>query len=99
MPTFERLPRFARDYEALSPAEKVAFKNAVRKFVEGPEAGRGFRKGLRVKGVQGGGGIYEMTWADDGRATFEYGDSLAGHAGEPHVVWRRVGTHEVFGNP
>lgn len=99
MPTFERLPRFARDCEALSPAEKAGFKHAVKKFVEDLEVGRGFRKDVRVQGVQGGRGIFELTWADDGRATFEYGDSLAGDAGEPHVVWRRVGTHEVFGNP
>jgi hypothetical protein len=39
-------------------------------------AGRGFRPGLRVKGVRGAAGIFEMTWADDGRATFEYGDAI-----------------------
>ncbi len=66
-------------------------------FVEDLAAGRPFRKALRVKGVQGGGGVFEMTWAPDGRATFEFGDpEREGHA---HVVWRRVGTHAIFGQP
>lgn len=94
MPTYERLLRFNRDYDALSPDEKKAFKAAVRKFVEDLERGQGFRKGLRVKGVQGALGVYEMTWADDGRATFSYGRPIRGE--EPHVIWHRVGTHNVI---
>jgi hypothetical protein len=69
----------------------------VTQFVEDLQTDRGFRKGLRVKGVKGASGIFEMTWADDGRATFEYGGSLI--EGEPHVIWRRVGTHSVFKRP
>ena len=38
-----------------------------------------------------------MTWAPNGRATFEYGDEIT--KGEPHVVWRRVGTHDVLDQP
>ncbi|HEV7161625.1 MAG TPA: hypothetical protein VGN25_00075 [Solirubrobacteraceae bacterium] len=37
----------------------------------------------------------EITFAPDGRATFEYGVEVM--AGEPHVIWRRVGTHAVLG--
>lgn len=32
-----------------------------------------------------------MTWAADGRATFEYGQEI--RPGEPHIIWRRIGTH------
>lgn len=95
MPTYERLLRFDRDYASLSSAEKTAFKAAVKKFVADLERGHGFRNGLRVKGVQGSSGLYEMTWADDGRATFSYGDSI--RADEPHIVWHRVGSHGVIG--
>ena len=95
MPTYERLRRFDRDYDALSPEEKDAFKAAVRKFVADLDRGKGFRKGLRVKGVKGSPGLYEMTWADDGRATFSYGKSI--REGEPHVVWHRIGGHGIFG--
>ncbi len=97
MPTYTRLPRFDRDWAELSAEQKAAFKGAVRKFVDDLERGRGFRKGLRVKGVQGSPGIYELTWADDGRATFQYGESPA--KGEPHVIWRRIGTHSVLRKP
>jgi len=36
-----------------------------------------------------------MTWAKDGRATWQYGQEL--RAGEAHVIWRRIGSHEIFG--
>jgi hypothetical protein len=38
-----------------------------------------------------------MTWAADGRATFEYGQEI--RPGEPHIIWRRIGTHDVFRQP
>ncbi len=68
---------------------------AFRKFDVDLSAGR-FRHGLRVKGVQGAPGVFEMTWASDGRATFEYGQSQG--AG-PHVIWRRLGTHVLLAAP
>jgi hypothetical protein len=39
--------------------------------------------------------MFELTWAGDGRATFSYGRSI--REGEPHIVWHRVGTHDVLG--
>lgn len=35
-----------------------------------------------------------MTWASDGRAIFHYGDEI--HPGEPHIIWLRIGTHDIF---
>lgn len=55
-----------------------------------------FRPGLRVKRVEGTDSIFEMTWAPDGRATFEYGTSEGRGA---HVTWRRIGRHDVFRRP
>jgi hypothetical protein len=94
MPTFERLRRFDRDFAALSDAQKEAFRSAVQKFVADLTRGDGFRKDLRVKGIRGAPGMFELTWAADGRATFSYGASR--RAGEPHIVWHRLGTHEVL---
>jgi hypothetical protein len=54
------------------------------------------RPALRVKRVQGYAGVWEMSWAADGRATFEYGEQVPG---EPHVIWRRIGTHDIFRRP
>ena len=97
MPTHEELLSFWRDWDALTAEQQRQFRRAVAKFVEDLEQGRPFRRGLRVKGVQGTDGILEMTWAKDGRATFEYGPPV--HGDEPHIVWRRIGTHRVFGTP
>ena len=59
-----------------SPTDQQAmFLAAVAQFVEDLRVGGPFRKGLRVKGVQGASGVFEITWADDGRATFQYGDA------------------------
>lgn len=55
-------------------------------------------KGLRVKGVQGTDGVYELTWnlrRPDGRATWEWIEI----DGKPAIQWRRVGSHEIFKDP
>ncbi len=97
MPTFAYTPTFGKDFALLDPADEQRFRRKVREeFVSDLEAGK-FRAGLRVKGVHGAQGVFEMTWAPDGRATFEYGEEQI--AGEPHVIWRRVGTHDVFRSP
>jgi hypothetical protein len=96
VPTYSTTRRFLRDLEALTPAQREAFRVAVTRFVEDLATGV-FRPGLRVKGVRGARGVFEMTWADDGRATFQYGPEIV--PGEPHVVWRRVGTHGVLEGP
>jgi hypothetical protein len=97
LPTHAWLARFAADFDSLSPEQQAQFLTAIAQFVEDLNAGRSFRNGLRVKGVQGAGGISEMTWASDWRATFEYGRPVV--EGEPHVVWRRIGTHAIFKKP
>ena len=81
----------------MSASQQAAFLAAVAQFVDDLSRGRELRQGLRVKGVKGATGIFEMTWACDGRATFEYGESVV--EGEPHIVWRRVGTHAIFNEP
>ena len=95
MPTWERTSRFDRDWEALAPAERARFRRAVRHFVADLPTGR-FRPGLRVKRVQGTSSILEMTWAPDGRATFQFGPT--GERGT-HVIWRRIGRHDILGDP
>lgn len=97
MPTFAWLARFGADFDRLTPARQAAFLAAVTLFVDDLQSGRTFRKGLRVKGVQGAAGIFEMTWAPDGRATFQYGAAVV--EGELHIVWRRIGTHAIFAKP
>jgi hypothetical protein len=97
MPTFAYTPTFRKDLALLDSADKKRFKRkVVDEFVPDLEAGK-FRAGLRVKGIHGAHGVFEMTWASDGRATFEYGQEQI--VGQPHIIWRRVGTHDVFRVP
>jgi hypothetical protein len=93
MPTFETLPRFERDWKSLSAQQKAAFRKIITEAyvpdLAAPD--RPFRPGFRVKGVTAHPGVFEMTWDNDGRATFSYREEQI--AGQAHVVWRRIGTH------
>jgi hypothetical protein len=95
LPTYERTERFDRDWTGLTDDQRRRFRRAVVRFVADLPSGR-FRAGLRVRGVEGAEGLFEMTWAPNGRATFQYG-SDQGHG--PHVIWRRIGTHDIFDRP
>lgn len=93
MPTYTPTESFLRAYRALTAAQRDAFRSAVRHFVEDIERGD-FRAGLRVKGIQGMPGCFEMTWANDGRAIFTYGPEV--RSGARHIVWLAVGTHAIL---
>ncbi len=93
MPTWAQTAAFRRDLKALTPEQRAAFAVAVTHFVHDLREGA-FRKGLRVKKMAGRPDVWEMTWADDGRATFAFTEPVVD--GEQHVVWRRIGTHDVL---
>lgn len=97
MPIREVLARFWKDFDALTPGQQQAFIDDVAQFVEDLKRGQGFREGLRVKGVRDHPGVFEMTWAPDGRATFEYGTSP--YPGDVDIIWRRIGTHAILKRP
>ncbi len=97
MPTYDVLDAFRRDLDKLSAEQRAAFRKAVAVFVTDLRRRQGFRKGLRVKKMQGHEDIWELTWAPDGRATFSFGPEHS--EGEPHIVWRRIGTHKIFDRP
>lgn len=97
MPTFSRTDRFVQDLKKLTTEQRQRFESTViGEFVVDLKAGQ-FRAGLRVKRVQATAGVWEMTWAPNGRATFEYGPGQ--RPGERHVIWRRIGTHDIFNRP
>lgn len=98
MPTYVLLDRFNRDLAKLAPELRARFKKCVtEQFIAAIAQGAPFPPGLRIKGVQGQRGVWEMTFAPNGRATFEYGPERSD--GDPHIVWRRVGTHDIFTAP
>lgn len=99
MPTHDETAAFLRDYEKLAPAQRERFDSKREEFITdliAMEHGsrQGFRLGLRVKSVQGESGMFEMTWAPDGRATFSVGEPVI--ANKRHIVWHRVGKHNIL---
>ena len=96
MPTYDWTARFRREFESLSPAQQTRFLRAIRHFVGDLRTGS-VRAGFRIKPFQGAPGLLEFTWAPDGRALFRYGSPIRGN--DPHVIWERIGGHEIFENP
>jgi len=96
-PTYELRRAIEQDWGRLTPEQKAQFRMTRDQMIEDLREGNGFRKGLRVKGVQGAPGVFEMTWAPDGRATFSFG--VEHRPGEPHIIWRRIGTHAILSRP
>ncbi|MBN2176864.1 MAG: hypothetical protein JW722_04320 [Demequinaceae bacterium] len=96
MPTWDQTDAFHCDLAALTPPQRAAFILAVTHFVHDLDTGS-FRKGLRVKKMAGRTGVWEMTWADDGRATFSFAEPVV--EDKVHIVWRRIGTHDILRRP
>ena len=96
-PTYESRSSFGRDLSRLTPEQRKRFLGAVAEMVADLRAGRPFRPGLRIRRIAGTQHLWEMTFAPDGRATWQYGSPRRG--GDPHIVWRRIGNHDVFRQP
>lgn len=98
MPTFARLARFDREFRRLPRELQRAFLALLPIFVEALRRSPPvFEPALRIKRVRGTPGVWEISFAPDGRATFEYGHEV--RPGEPHILWRRIGTHEILSDP
>jgi hypothetical protein len=97
MPTHEEGARFLGEWQRLSPEQQVLFMAAVIELVEDLTERGHLRSSLQIKETAGHPGIYELSWARDGRATFQYGAER--RPGERHLIWRRVGRPEILNDP
>ena len=97
MPTYDVDPRFLREYLSLTRQQRAAFRRARDRFVAALKAGRPFGAGLGVREMTDHPGIYEFRFSSAGRATFAYGSEARG--ADAHVVWRRIGGHEIYREP
>lgn len=95
---------FDRDFAQLPVEHQRSFSIAVRDhFLPAIEAGSftgnpPWPTRLRIHRLHGT-GVYALTWSfssPDGRATFHLGTD---DAGEPVLVWRRIGTHRSYDRP
>lgn len=92
MTTFETLSTFESAWRTLTRDQQGTFRRVVTEQFE-PDltmAEHGFRPSLRVRGVPGFPGLFEMAWDIEGRATFSYGSERA--PGQPHVIWHQITT-------
>lgn len=105
MPTEEALGRFQNEHKSLDRSKRALFRSARKEFIQAPllwersgmQGSPVFPKHLGVKPVQGQRGIWEFAWAGDGRCTWEYGDFQ--HPRKCHIIWRRIGSHDIYGDP
>jgi hypothetical protein len=99
MPTHTEAERFWEDYGKLSTEERRQFRRAVRALIVDLRAGKRIRHDLRPKRIhfRGRHDLWEITWANDGRAVFMYGEPI--REGQAHIVWLRVGTHAILRDP
>jgi hypothetical protein len=67
MPTHDVWTRFLREWVKLTPHQQTLFRAAVEEMIEDLRAHTPFRPSPRVKSVKGYSGVFEMTWAPDGR--------------------------------
>jgi hypothetical protein len=92
MATFETLPQFELSWRHLTCEQQATFCKVVLEAFEPDLAAsdHSFRPTLRVREIVGHPGVFEMTWGDDGRATFSYGAEREHQ--QPHVIWRQIRT-------
>jgi hypothetical protein len=106
---YERSNSFRADHGRLSESERRLFREAVRVFNDAADrAASGVSNPwparLRVSGVHGAEGVFEMTWSfsgPDGRATWEWATLTDSDTGQHHraVRWRRLRGHAIFKTP
>ncbi|MGH2409666.1 MAG: hypothetical protein ACRDGS_04760 [Chloroflexota bacterium] len=97
MTSYDWHNRFLAEYERLSPEDQDAFQAAIRRFVAALRASRAPDPGLGIRQMTNHPGIYEFHFSRRGGATFHYGSEDRGK--EAHVVYRRVGGHEIYRQP
>ncbi len=94
MPTHKESDVFLREWDRLSHEQQRRFRIAVGKFVEDLKARRPPRAGLGIERYEKQEGVFEFHFSPDGRALFRYG--VSPHPGEVHVIWLRIGTHDIY---
>lgn len=108
---FETTPQWDRDWKALKPEHKRAFREVLPDFIRACDAYAASKAGvkstappcrwsaaLRVHPMKSAAGIWELTWSfssPDGRATFEFVSDQKGLL----LRWRWIGDHSIYRKP
>src|ERR1700730_12803554 len=105
MPTFFVESRFWNDYGRLSPGERAQFIQARDEFIqillEWEQSGKSgvpkFPRSLGVTPMVNQRQIMEFAWGPNGRCTWRYG--VPQRPDKFHVIWRRIGKHDIYRDP
>ena len=105
MPTYHVEERFWNDFDRLSAQQQQQFLRARAQLVAtlrsweatGCQGRPQYPARLGVKKMQGYREIMEFAWAPDGRCTWQFGTQQ--QPGTCHVIWRRIGSHEIYADP
>ena len=98
MPTFDRLALFKREYRKLTPEQKARFRVAVAKLVAALQQTPPSLPGdPLVHPLAGHRGVYELRFR--ARRAGDVHVRRAGARRTPHVIWRRIGGHDVLERP
>lgn len=106
MPHWDALPRFYNDWHTLEQPKKGLFLTRLQEFIgvlkrweaEGmPGSHPPFPAHLGIKSMAGRRNIWEFRWSGDGRATWSYGPPP--QDGMCKIIWRRIGTHQIYNDP
>ncbi len=95
MPKYDTLASFDTEYAKLTPEQKRRFRIAVKKIINALKNGTFPPPPLVEK--MAGYSYYEVRWAADGRATFEYVFDAV--LGEHVIIWRHIGDHTILNHP
>jgi hypothetical protein len=70
----------------------------VRQLIADLRAGAGrFHPSFRVHRIDARRSVWSLRFGADLRATFSYGTPH--HESDTHIVWRRIGRHNVYREP
>lgn len=105
MPTYGTEHRWRDDVSRLTEQQLEQFLSKRDEFVDflleweaRRQAGTPRFSGLfGVKRMVGQSDIMEFAWAADGRCTWRYGLPIL--EGKVHIIWRRIGTHDIYDDP
>jgi hypothetical protein len=96
VPTFERSRRFDREFRRMSRELQRAFLAMLPLFIAAlRESPPSFLPALRFKRVQVTDGVWEITFAPDGRATFAYGEQVRPGEGSRDLAPHRHARHPL----
>ena len=92
---FKQARSFKKSFRSLSPERQRRVKEKLRLFAETPNYP--YHPSLRIKPIKGFKGIFEGHISRE--LVFTFGQEIDPQNGETIITLRRIGSHDIYGNP